>query len=160
MSEKPLFPASGREIHRFGPASPDDPREVERVKANYAAWAGHRLELLKSVVTAGETGFKTLLVINGAAAVAVLAFLGNVLTKEAPSGVHYSIGNIKMALLRYALGVALVGVGIACRFLSLYAAMLERGKVEVAFGRAALLAGLASLAAFVLGGLWVVGAVS
>lgn len=154
MKEKPL-------VHT-GPLAPrplrgNDPLEPEKIKANLAHLSEQRLELLRSAVKAGESGLKMLLVINGGAAVALLAFLGNVLTKNVTVA-QFSVPNLKEALLRFVAGVAVVGVGAVARFLSLYAAMLQRQRAEVVFSWAALSCGLVSLGTFAFGCWWVVGA--
>lgn len=157
MDEKPLAPPSG-----FPPARRvfrnDDPVEVEKTKANLAHLSGTRLELLRSAVKAGESGLKTLLIINGGAAVALLAFLGNVLTKEPPRGVQFSVPAFQHAMQAFVAGVALVGTGAVLRYLALLGATSQREKVDIYCSRAAILSGVASLVAFVLGGFWVVGA--
>ncbi len=88
MDEKPLV-STGFLAPRV--LRSNDPLVADQVKANLAHRSEQRLELLRSAVKAGESGLKMLLVINGGAAVALLAFLGNVLTKDAPKGVQPSL---------------------------------------------------------------------
>jgi hypothetical protein len=118
----------------------------------------HNLELTKSVVTAGESVLKTLLLINGGAVVAVLAFLGNVLTKELPKGVTLHVPHVTSGLLRFGVAVAFIGLGAVCRFLALWYARTPFTRAELTFTALAVAAGLASLVEFVCGCLWVVGA--
>jgi len=155
MDDRPLAPSPGF-ITSQDPV-PSPAVEAERHRASLAFAGGQRLELLKSAVRAGESALKTLLLMNGGAAVAVLAFLGNLLAKPS-SGLNLSVPNFKAGLLRFTLGVALVGVSATLRFIAIYAAM-SKSRLELPCSWAALLAGLTSLVAFVLGGLWVVGAV-
>ncbi len=141
-----------------GPMTLPTPNHAPVEVENHKAHLENRRELVRSVVMAGDSALKMMLLINGGAAVAVLAFLGKVLSK-APIGLNLSVTNIKAGLVRFMLGVAFVGVGALSRFVAIYAAMSGSPRIEVACSYAALLAGMGSLSAFVLGGMWVVGAV-
>src|SRR6266511_1626140 len=119
MDDKPLDIPPAYAVPR--PLKSHDPLHDDKVKANIDHESKHRLELLKSVVAAGESSLKMLLLINGGAAVALLAFLGNVLTKDKlPAGVTAAVPKFTTGLLRYATGVAIVGVAAVLRFLALW----------------------------------------
>lgn len=125
------------------------------ITAKTKAHADHNLELLKSVVTAGEAVLKTLLLINGGAAVAVLAFLGNVLSKDPATGVALSVPKVATGLLRFGAAVGIIGVGALFRFLSIWFSRTKHTAAELAFAGLAVLAGFASMWLFVCGCLWV-----
>jgi hypothetical protein len=87
--------------------------ELEQYKAQHEF---HR-EMFKAVLEAGLSALRMLSVINGAAAIAVLAFLGNVLGKgDAPHAL--SVSGMGAAMVIFSVGVGLVGLGIAMRYFS------------------------------------------
>ncbi|MEX0802462.1 MAG: hypothetical protein WD688_03970 [Candidatus Binatia bacterium] len=52
--------------------------ELERYKTELAMWLTDRTELFRSVILAGQSALKSAILINGGAAVALLAFIGHV----------------------------------------------------------------------------------
>lgn len=56
--------------------------ELDLHKENYIAQNQSDLELFKSIVTAGQAALKTTILINGGAAVALLAFIGKLYTTQ------------------------------------------------------------------------------
>lgn len=82
-------------IIKMASESPDDvavgEAALERYKAQLSADAEHRkslhefdLEMLRATIMTGQSALKGCLLINGGAAIAVLAFLGNAWTKDFP----------------------------------------------------------------------------
>ena len=51
---------------------------------HYRGVNAHNLEMLRATISTGQSALRSALLINGAAAVAVLAFLGNAWAKDAP----------------------------------------------------------------------------
>jgi hypothetical protein len=134
-----------------------DPYAADKLRAGMAHKSSHELELLKSIVAAGESSLRTLLLINGGAAVATLAFLGNVLTKDPAKGVTLTVGHFTAGLKWYAAGVAMVGLGAVFRFLSLWNARACHPRIELSCAVLALASAFVSLSAFVFGCQWVAG---
>lgn len=132
--------------------------EVWKVRAPMEHAAS--MEMFRSVIEAGQTALRSLILINGGAAVALLAFLGNVLSKEAPKGVQYSVAGLKLAMLTFVLGVGSAGAATAFRYLTQWAGALRWLRTSHVLNWAAILFGLGSLGAFFWGGLkayWAVG---
>jgi len=95
---------------------------MERYRADLNAWISarqhqyeHNLEMLRSVITVGQSALKSALLINGGAAVAVLAFLGRLFTGESAS---LSIGCLSLALLLFVWGVLAAAVAAGATYLS------------------------------------------
>ena len=74
-----------------------------------------RINLANSLVTLGQGAIKAALLINGASAVAILAFVGQVLSNELPTGVFASA---KYAIAIFALGVALAAFSTLFAYLA------------------------------------------
>ena len=113
----------------------------------------NNLKMFESVIEAGQTALKSATLINGGAAVSLLAFLGNLLTKEPPNGTTFPIQAISQAMLIFFMGVGLSGVATATRYLSqaaFHGKDLCQGKF---FEWAAILLVLLSLGAFFCGGI-------
>lgn len=112
----------------------------------------HQIEMFKSVIEAGQTALKSATLINGGAAVALLAFLGNLLTKEAPKGIMFPIASINYAMAVFVAGVGFAGLATGVRYLTQFAfagAWLRTGH---ALNLISNLLALASFAAFFWGG--------
>ena len=130
---------------------------ANRIQTHVDHQHDHQIELLKSVVSSGESVLKTLLLINGGATVAVLAFLGNVLTKEPPKGVVLEIPKFATGLSRFTAAVVCIGAAAVFRFLSIWFARNKPQRLEMPLALLALAGGVASLVLFVCGSMWVVG---
>jgi len=110
--------------------------ELERYKAKLSAWVGSRqhehewdLEMLRSVITTGQSALKSSLLINGAAAVALLAFIGNIWNID-PS----VVAGIANALGFYVVGVLLAAVAAGVTYFSQAGFGREFGKCSHAIG--------------------------
>jgi hypothetical protein len=111
------------------------------------------VEVFKSALEAGQTALRFLLAINGGGAVALLAFLGNVLSKEPPKGFSISVRSVNLAMATFVAGVGLAAATAIIRYFTQYAAAARWRKwVGVIFTVTAMFLGFASLAAFILGG--------
>jgi hypothetical protein len=84
-------------------------QQLEEFKADLAVWQAGRTELFKSVVLAAQNALKSAILINGAAAVALLAFIGNV-WKAGGSPLLIAIAG---ALYWFVIGVLLDAVSTA-----------------------------------------------
>jgi len=119
-------------------------------------------EMLKATVEAGQTALKSAILINGGAAVAMLAFVGNVVTKSDLRPGAPLLSHIGAALIIFVFGAGCAGTSTAFRFLSqrCYEDALhvnEKSLWKIWGDRAAIvsiLLGVASFAAFFAGG-WI-----
>jgi hypothetical protein len=110
------------------------------------------LEQYKSVLESGQTALKTLTTINGGAAVALLAFIGNMLTKGQPNGGPNPVPTLNQAMLIFILGVFLTGVSSAARYLTQLLAS-RSSKASMFLLYFSISSGIASLGAFLWGGI-------
>lgn len=78
----------------------------------------HEVEMFKSVVEAGLNALKSALVINGGAAIALLAFVGNQITKSAASDQRFILTCFGYSLLVFIVGAGFAGVASGARYLA------------------------------------------
>lgn len=135
--------ARAKAVHEF---------EVYKVQAPLQHAAA--MEMVKSAIAAGGDALRLLVLINGGAAVALLAFLGNVLTKEAPDRFNFSVQGMRVALATFVFGVGFAGVSAAARYLTQFSASNRWVKTANSFNAVAIIFGVMSLASFFRGGLW------
>ena len=113
-------------IVRMAAESPEDvavgEAALERYKAQLSADAEHRkslhefdLEMLRATIMTGQSALKGCLLINGAAAIAVLAFLGNAWTKEFPRQV---LVDASYGLSLFVWGVLAAATALGATYLS------------------------------------------
>jgi hypothetical protein len=157
---------------------PDEEQNRRAAERAHDELEDFRKQNNEAAIRSGEVALKTVLLVNGGAAVAILAFLGAIASRERIttsqlSGVASTIG-------WFAAGVALGVVALAFAYLTnLYMANTAASKIRtwvhpyeqpgpmtcryrvlnVVFHTAAILLGLASLAAFVWGVIQVQGAI-
>lgn len=74
------------------------------------------LEMFKSVVEAGLNALKSAIIINGGAAVALLAFIGGIIKTTSEN--QASISCIGQALLIFTIGVGLAGTATGLRYMT------------------------------------------
>lgn len=74
------------------------------------------LEMFKSVIEAGLNALKSAIIINGGAAVALLAFIGGIVKTTSEN--HVSISCIGQALLIFTIGVGLAGTATGLRYIT------------------------------------------
>lgn len=84
---------------------------LEVLKLNHAT----SLEVFRSVITVGANAAKSFMIINGGAAIALLAFLGNIWNKETTPTASASVAN---SLLIFCLGILCSGVCSGFTYLS------------------------------------------
>ena len=81
--------------------------ELERWKANNAIG----IEMFKSVIEAGLNALKSAMIINGGASVALLAFMGALLSASTFDGQADLVKNVGIALLVFMFSTGFAGVG-------------------------------------------------
>lgn len=95
---------------------------LEEHKANLLAWASSSqqrheadLEMLRAVITAGQSALKGALIINGGAAVALLAFIGKIWGN---SDTQPTLAALSFALLSYVFGVLSAAMAAGATYFS------------------------------------------
>lgn len=134
-------------------ASHPENLEVEQAKA----WHAHRLESSKAVIQFALVAIRSLILVNGAAVVAVLTFLGNLWTKDSATARAAAQG-IGTAITSFVVGVGL-GVFTAMLAYISQAAISELAQTKpgtdpyigTGFRMAAIVTALGSLVAFAWG---------
>ncbi|MFM0506701.1 hypothetical protein [Paraburkholderia sp. RL17-373-BIF-A] len=117
-------------------------------------------EMLKATTEAGQTALKSAILINGGAAVAMLAFVGNAVTKSDLRPGSPILSHIGGALLIFMVGTGLAGTSTAFRYISqwCYAEAVNKPVPSRertcghAFSIVAVLLGIGSFTAFFAGG--------
>lgn len=99
MAEEPKPPVEL--TFKRGPAEEADTR-IERMRLGHT----EQLELFRAAISAGQSAMKAGFLVNGAAAVALLAFIGNATSSGVAKGF---VGPLALPLLLYVLG-AFLGV--------------------------------------------------
>lgn len=100
--------------------------ENERNIAQYNAEVSSNLEMFRSIITSGQSALKSALIINGGAAVAMLAFIGNLATKG--SEFKSTISVFSTPLFYFTLGVLCASIGFGGTYLS--QVLFNRKKTE------------------------------
>jgi hypothetical protein len=111
-------------------------------------------ERFKSAIAAGQAALKAAIVINGGAAAAMLAFLGNFLTTDVEDVNMLPVSGIGAALLIFLLGVGCAGCSSGIHSLAQAAYAWGWKKSGHALNWAMVVIGLASFSAFFLGSIW------
>lgn len=113
---------------------------MEEYRANHSAWIAarqreheHNLEMLRSVITVGQSALRSALLINGGAAVALLAFVGKLWSSGA---VDPALGGISAGLIQYVWGVLSAAVAAGATYFSQagYAGEFGRASRKVGMG--------------------------
>lgn len=96
--------------------------DLERWKAqqeaNLEAWKAEQqvsMEMFRSVIASGQIALKTALLVNGGAAVALLAFIGNIWSKTQPLAVAKGL---TLSLLLFGSGVLAAAVAAGVTYLT------------------------------------------
>ena len=116
-------------------------------------WKVNAPLMFNSVIEAGLSALKSATLINGGAAVSLLAFLGNLLTKDAPYGTNYPIHELSHAMLIFFFGVGFSGIATAARYFSQAAYAEDKESLANFFRWVAIVLALLSFGAFFCGGL-------
>ena len=130
---------------------------MEAYRAELSAWVSsrqqnheHNLEMLRATITTGQSALKSALLINGGAAVALLAFIGSVWSSNKTVE---ALPEITSALLLYVFGVLAAAVAAGATYFSQAGYGNEFGKASKYVGRIGhVLAVLGVLASYVLFG--------
>ncbi|HEM6675109.1 TPA: hypothetical protein ACHFX9_000378 [Citrobacter farmeri] len=129
----------------------DNTTNIEIMKMNHAS----NLEVFRSVITVGANASKAFMIINGGAAIALLAFLGNIWNKESTPT---AAASISFSLLLFCLGVLCSGVCSGFTYLAQFCyassdlAKHSRWNTSGHISNViAVISGLASLALFAIG---------
>ena len=140
-------------------ASAKDPEsERQESKLRFEAQVEGDMEMFKAVIEAGQSTLKVLSLVNGAAAIAILSFLGTILSKQDGVPTLLTVPLMRWAMLSFSLGVGLSALGFGFRYLSqgLYKRDFRLGidsarKWGDTFRNLAILSAVASLLAFFAG---------
>jgi hypothetical protein len=109
------------------------------------------LEMFKAVLETGLSALKSATLINGAAAIALLAFLGNVLSKSGAKIDAVQINSFSSALEIFVFGVFFAGVATGMRYLSQDCYAEAHFKMGTVFKFLAIILALASYVSFLIG---------
>ncbi len=99
--------------------------EKERATAKYGARVNFHLELFKSVIESGHAALRSLFLLNGGAAVAVLALVGH-LSTSATTAPH--VNKFACPLLWFAVGLALAATASGFTYLVQRAFAARKGR--------------------------------
>ena len=141
-----------RELKAFGHSLD---LKLEQYKADcqlhieqYRADNDENLEMSKATINAGQNAIKSMVVINGGAAVAMLAFIGNIWsTGKNLQGVK----GLSWGLLFFVLGVLLSGIVSALTYLSQRAYAEHNNKTGNCINNVGICCGIFSFVCFLIG---------
>lgn len=91
--------------------------ENERNIAHYNAQQLHAVEMFRSIISYGAAALKSAILINGGAAAALLAFIGNVWGKGVSSA---SVTPLTSAIAYFSFGVLAAAIGTASSYFTQY----------------------------------------
>ena len=111
---------------------------MEVYRAELSAWVSsrqqdheHNLEMLRATIATGQSALKSALLVNGGAAVALLAFIGGAWSSNKIAG---ALPDISAALLLYVFGVIAAAVAAGVTYLSQAGYGNEFGKASRCVG--------------------------
>jgi len=107
----------------------------------------NRLESFKATIQLAVSLLKTIMLLNGAAAVAILSFIGNYKNE-------LNVQFIKLSLLVYVLGVLLSACAYGLAYLSQYHYTYSPDKVGDSYRRKTMIVVLGSMLYFIVGSIW------
>ncbi|MEA3427870.1 MAG: hypothetical protein U9Q84_01340 [Thermodesulfobacteriota bacterium] len=103
--------------------------EHERNLAHYDAQQQYSLEMLRSVISYSQAALKSAILINGGAAVALLAFIGNIWAKTtAKEAVEF----LTFSIASFSFGVLAAAFGAGTTYLTQYCYMVSWNKTAIA----------------------------
>lgn len=91
--------------------------EHERNLAHYEAQQLHAIELLRSVISCGQAALKSAMLINGGAAAALLAFIGNIWEKGIKPE---AVGSLTNGIAFFTFGVLVAALGTGGSYFTNY----------------------------------------
>ena len=132
--------------HKLSETASETPEDVavgeaamERYRAEHDVWISsrqqlheHNLEMLRSVITVGQLALKSALLINGGAAIALLALVGQVWSSNDGK---LALGSLATALLYYVFGVLSAAVAAGTTYISQAGYAGEFGSASLFIGR-------------------------
>jgi hypothetical protein len=89
--------------------------ENQRTLVHLDIHSKHRIEMFKAVIESGREALNALVLINGGAVVALLGFMGAIISKALPPTLGQSL---TIPLLLFGIGVLTGGIGFATRYFS------------------------------------------
>lgn len=122
--------------------------EHERNLAHYDAQQQHSLEMLRSVFAYGQAALKSAILINGGAAVALLAFIGNIWAKGI---VPEAVSSITSAIICFSAGVLAAAFATGTTYLTQYCYSEDHDRTGVTFHIVTILIVLSSYYLFARG---------
>ncbi|WP_447044094.1 hypothetical protein [Vreelandella sp. H-I2] len=148
--------AFANELHGLVGKTPDDvaagEAALEEYRAHLSAWVSSsqqrhetNLEMLRSVVTVGQSALKSALLINGGASVALLAFIGKI---WGGTNAQPTLDALAAALLCYIFGVLSSAMAAGATYFSQAGYAGEFGSIAHRVGRS----GHVAAVLFVFGG--------
>ena len=122
--------------------------EHERNLAQYEAQQLHAVEMFRSVIAYGQAALKSAMLINGGAAAALLAFIGNIWAKGvAPD----AVSSLTSSIAFFAFGVLVAAVGTAGSYFTQYCYSEGFQRSAIVFHTLTVLVVLAAFALFGFG---------
>lgn len=148
--------AFAKELNDLVEKTPDDvaagEASLEEYRAHLSAWVSSsqqahemRLEMLRAVITVGQSALKSALLINGGASVAMLAFIGRI---WGSTGAQPTVDALTVSLLSYVFGVLSSAMAAGATYFSQAGYAGEFGGISGKVGRA----GHVAAVIFVFGG--------
>lgn len=119
--------------------------------AHWRATFEANLEGIRAINQAGDSALRGAILINGAAAVALLAFLGSVWASK--SGIKPDFANFPGAMLTFLLGVLVGAIATGTKYLALFAGHSGSTRTFNLINAVTILLVLASYIAFLVGGI-------
>lgn len=104
--------------------------EHERNLAHYHVEHQFSLEMLRSVLAYGQTALKSAMLINGGAAAAILAFIGNIWAKGTAQA---SVALLTKSIAFFAFGVLVAAFGTGTSYLTQYFYSEEKNTAAIIF---------------------------
>ncbi len=105
--------------------------EHERNIAWYEAQQSTSIEMFRSVIQVGQSALKSIILINGGAAVSMLAFIGNLASKQGLSSQAMTL--MTKPMIFFAMGVLSGALGAGGTYVSQFFYFKEKNKAGIAF---------------------------
>lgn len=102
----------------------------ERNLSHYEAQQQHTMEMWRSVITFAQGSIKSSMIINGGAAAALLAFIGNVWAKGI---VPEAVGPITLSIAYFSFGVLASALGSGTTYITQYSYAADWQRVAKSF---------------------------
>lgn len=123
--------------------------EHERNIAWYEAQQSVAREMFRSVILVGQSALKSIILINGGAAVAMLAFIGNIASKQTLS--IQAMTSFTQPMLFFAMGVLSGALGTGGTYMSQFFYAQEKRKLGIVFHILTIIAVIGAYVWFAIG---------